>query len=193
MTRITGIGLVLCVGGLGWLLDAGAAGEPGEFSRFVDTEGRIHLPNDFRAAMVHLGSWFVPDGEVSGFHNVYTEPSTVEAYRRTGEFPDGATLINEIRPSTTRAYTTGPNVSHANESIKLWFVMIKDRKGRFPGNPLWAEGWGWALIKPSDPSRNLATSFEASCQGCHQPARSNDWVYVEAYSTLREQSHGGEE
>ena len=24
--------------------------------------------------------------------------------------------------------------------------MIKDAKGRFPGNDLWGDGWGWALF-----------------------------------------------
>ncbi|MFT5163042.1 MAG: hypothetical protein ACI9FJ_001623 [Alteromonadaceae bacterium] len=32
------------------------------------------------------------------------------------------------------------NVSSATGSIKQWFVMIKDTKGRFKDNPVWGDG-----------------------------------------------------
>ncbi len=69
------------------------------FSPHVDKSGNISLPKDFRKSMTHLGSWFVPDGDASGFHDVYTEPDSVRIYRDTGKFPDGATLIS-FRPKT---------------------------------------------------------------------------------------------
>ena len=48
--------------------------EPDErFSPYVDEQGRISFPEGFRSSMVHLGSWFVPEGGASGFHDVYTE------------------------------------------------------------------------------------------------------------------------
>lgn len=184
-TTAAGVTLLISIGGFVLMVATGTSAETKPFSPFVDARGRIRLPDDFRRNMVHLGSWFVPEGDSSGFHDVYTEPSTVEAYRRTGEFPDGATLVKELRASAAGNYTTGANVSYATETLKHWFVMIKDRQGRFPDNPLWAEGWGWALIKPDDPSTNTATSFRASCFGCHLPAKANDWVYIEAYPTLR--------
>jgi len=28
--------------------------------------------------------------------------------------------------------------------------MIKDRKGRFTGNDLWSDEWGWALFDAND-------------------------------------------
>ena len=48
------------------------ATEKEPFSTNVDKHGNITLPNDFRNEMVHLGSWFVPEGGASGFHDVYT-------------------------------------------------------------------------------------------------------------------------
>ncbi len=69
------------------------------FSPYVDDEGNISFPEGFRTSMVHLGSWFVPEGDASGFHDVYTEKETVEAFRKTGKFPDGATLVKELRVS----------------------------------------------------------------------------------------------
>jgi hypothetical protein len=85
---------------------------------------------------------------------------------------------------TGLAITTGQSVSYATSELKQWFVMIKDSKNRFAGNPLWGEGWGWALYKPGDPSKNVATNFQTDCLGCHVPAKDRDWVYTEAYPTL---------
>ena len=155
-----------------------------EFSPYVDANGNISFPDGFRTSMVHLGSWFVPEGGASGFHDVYTEKESVEAYRKTGKFPDGATLVKELRASKSGSFTTGQGVSYATSGLKQWFVMIKDSKNRFAGNPLWGEGWGWALYKPDDPSKNVATNFQTDCLGCHVPAKDQDWVYTEAYPTL---------
>lgn len=156
------------------------------FSPYVDEEGNISFPADFRTTMVHLGSWFVPKGDASGFHDVYTEKATVEAYRKTGAFPDGATLVKELRAADKGSYSTGANISFATDGLKQWFVMIKDSTGRFPKNKLWGEGWGWALYKPDAPETNVATNFRSDCLGCHIPAKKNDWVYTEAYPTLTE-------
>ena len=166
--------------GLAWVPPVAAEG----FSPYVDTNGSISFPDGFRTSMVHLGSWFVPEGGASGFHDVYTEKESVEAYRRTGKFPDGATLVKELRASKSGSFTTGQGVSYATNELKQWFVMIKDSKNRFAGNPLWGEGWGWALYKPDNPSKNVATNFQEECLGCHVPAKDRDWIYTEAYPTL---------
>nr|WP_089934190.1 cytochrome P460 family protein [Candidatus Entotheonella palauensis] len=155
------------------------------FSTHVDETGSIGFPKDFRTTMVHLGSWFVPEGDASGFHDVYTEASTVEAYRQTGRFPDGATLVKELRGAKKGDYTTGTNVGFAEDTVKQWFVMIKDSQGRFANNSLWGEGWGWALFKPDAPTKNVATNYRTDCIGCHVPAKATDWVYIEAYPTLK--------
>ena len=136
--------------------------------------------------MVHLGSWFVPDGGASGFHDVYTEKATVDEFRRTGKFPDGATLVKELRASDTGTYSTGADISYSTDELKQWFVMVKDTQGRFPDSKIWGEGWGWALFMPDDPETNVASNFRAECLGCHVPAKSKDWVYTEAYPILAE-------
>ncbi|MFT6100476.1 MAG: hypothetical protein ACJAYF_003034 [Arenicella sp.] len=153
-------------------------------SPYVNERGDISFPEGFRTSFVHLGSWFVPEGGASGFHDVYTEKKSVEAYRETGEFPDGATLVKELRASKASTYTTGKDVSYATEELKQWFVMIKDSRNRFDGNPLWGDGWGWALYKPDNKQTNIAVDYKIDCLGCHIPAKENDWVYTEAYPTL---------
>ena len=136
--------------------------------------------------MVHLGSWFVPEGGASGFHDVYTEKESVLAFRKTGKFPDGATLVKELRASNAGDYSTGPGVSHSTATIKQWFVMIKDTNNRFTDNPLWGNGWGWALFKTDSLDKNSAADYKVDCLGCHVPAKDKDWIYTEAYPILTE-------
>ena len=171
---------------MGSLLSVVQSSSADDFSRYVNHQGTISFPDDFRINMVHLGSWYVPDGGASGFHDVYTEKSSVEAYRKTGMFPDGATLVKELRASSEGNYTTGTAVKYANSSIKQWFVMIKDSQGRFSDNPQWGDGWGWALFKTDAPMKNASSDYKVDCLGCHVPAKQKDWVYTEAYPTLFE-------
>lgn len=153
--------------------------------KYVDAKGNIQLPENFRQDYTHLGSWYVPEGDASGFHDVYLDPISVEIYRETKEFPDGAVLVKELRGAKIADYTTGANVAHAVDAIKQVFVMVKDTCGRFADNPVWGDGWGWGLFKPgSGPKQNVAKSYQSECQGCHAPARATDWVYIEAYPTL---------
>lgn len=182
--RVGGLGLVVVI--LGYFLLSSGTVMAGKsvFSPYVDEKGQISLPDDFRINMVHLGSFFVPEGEASGFHDVYSSAETIVYYRKHGKFPDGATLVKELRAHASGDYTTGKNVSYATGDIKQWFVMVKDAKGRFPDNPIWGEGWGWALFKTDNPTKNVSTSYKKDCLSCHFPAKDNDWIYVEGYPTL---------
>ena len=158
-------------------------------SPHVDSNGQISLPKDFRASWTHLGSWVVQqDGAPGqGFHDVYTEPASAAAFRKTGQWPDGATLVKEIRAIRSGALTTGPGL-WAGEN-KVWFVMVKDSKLRFKSQAKsaanWGDGWGWALFDAKDPSKNVSASHEKDCKGCHLPAQATDWVFVEGYPTLK--------
>ncbi len=161
------------------------------FSPYVDSEGGISLPEDFRENWEFLGAWVVPelpDGKKTdgyGFHDVFASPGTAEAYKNGNDkFKDGTVLIKEIRSIKSGAYTTGPKVFYANDKI-LWFVMIKDQHGRFAKNANWGDGWGWALFMADDPSKNVSTDYKKDCLGCHIPAKKTGWVYTEAYPTLK--------
>ena len=157
-----------------------------QFSPYVDPDGTLSLPADFRS-WTYLGSWIVDSDEegggADGIHNVYTQPSTVEAYRKTGQFPDGAVLVKELLATETGDMTTG-RVSHAT-ATEGWFVMIKDTQGRFKGNGLWGDGWGWALFNSDDPATTVTEDYKAECLPCHVPAEKDDWIYVRGYSELK--------
>lgn len=164
-----------------------AQSSDGRFSPFVDREGNISLPKDYKRTWAHLGNWAVAkkSGDaIHEIHNVYTQPETIDAFNKNGLFPDGAVLVKEVRNARVDGLTTG----HAawSTDTKIWFVLIKDRKGRFKESEHWGDGWGWALFEAKDPSKNVSVGYETSCISCHIPAEDTDWVYTYAYPDLNE-------
>jgi len=148
----------------------------------VDKTGNIRKPSDFRDRYQALGTFMVLDPKGNEMHVTYASAGTAEIYRKTGKFPDGTFLVKEVFGTEHAPMTTGD--AHWASGTKVWFVMIKDEKGRYPGNPLWGDGWGWALFKADAPDKQVATDYKKDCLGCHIPARSTDWVYVQGYPVL---------
>ena len=118
-----------------------------------------------------------------GFHNVYTRPETVEGFRKTGKFPDGAVLVKELFKAKTDSMTTG-EISYASET-EGWFIMIKDAEGRFKNSKLWGDGWGWALFNAENPTRTVTEDYKDDCLPCHVPAKKDDWIYLRGYPDLK--------
>jgi len=149
----------------------------------VDKAGNIRKPSDYRDRYQALGTYAVVDlNGGTDLHYTYASPGTAEYYRKTGKFADGTVLVKEVFGSDHAQMTTGD--AHWATGTKVWFVMIKDEKGRYPGNPLWGDGWGWALFKSDAPDKQVATDYKKDCLGCHVPAKTTDWVYVQGYPVL---------
>jgi hypothetical protein len=149
----------------------------------VDKAGNIRKPADYRDHFETLGSWTVIDPKGDQIHFVYASPGAAEYYRSNGQFADGTMLVKEIWGTDHAQMTTGD--AHWMSTLVQWFVLVKDAKGRFPGNPLWGNGWGWALFKADAPDKQVATDFKKDCLGCHVPAKATDWIYVKGYPVLR--------
>lgn len=155
------------------------------FSKYVDKDGTIRLPENFRQEWMHIGSWSVAkkQGEdVHEFHDVFTPKEIVEEFNRTGQWPDGAPMVKELRHASSAKLNTG--WAAAPGDVKLWFVMIKDQKRRFKGHKDWGKGWGWAQFNADDPKKNVSKNYRISCLGCHIPRKNMDWVYLEGYPLL---------
>ena len=150
----------------------------------VDKAGNIRKPADFRDLYQVLGVYTPVDyNNDTEMHYTYALPGTAESYRKTGKFSDGTVLVKEVFATDHAQMTTGD--AHWATQTKVWFVMIKDEKGRYPGNPMWGDGWGWALFKSDAPDKQVATDFKKDCLGCHIPAKATDWVYVQGYPVLK--------
>jgi hypothetical protein len=148
----------------------------------VDKSGNLRKPADYRDLYQFLGTYTVLDPKGNEMHATYATPGTAEYYRKNGKFPDGAVLVKEVFGTEHAALTTGD--SHWASGTKVWFVKIKDDKHRFPQNALWGDGWGWFLFKADAPDKQVATDYKNDCLGCHIPAKSTDWTYVQGFPVL---------
>ena len=173
------------------LLPQVSGGAPAESRNSVDgqsaadSQGNLHVPKDYRSAYEYLGSWAIADEKGPGakqIHMVYASPGTVAAYRANARFPDGTVLVKEVYAAVTSPMTTG-TVSHAAK-LTGWFVMVRDNHGRYAGNKLWGDGWGWSWFDVTNPSKTTSTDYKTDCRPCHEPAQATEWVYTKGYPVL---------
>ena len=151
----------------------------------VDANGNLRVPANYRTSYQFLGTWAVqeaPDKSPTQLHIVYASPGTIAAYRKHKRFPDGSVLVKEVFQTDTGSMKTGI-VSRA-QTLKGWFVMVKDAKDSHPGNALWGDGWAWSWFDADNPSKTTSTNYRVNCLPCHVPARATDWIYVQGYPPL---------
>jgi hypothetical protein len=116
-----------------------------------------------------------PQGSGPGaFHRVYINPSSYEAFGRTGTFPDGTMFVLELYAAREKAapakagYFEGPRVGLE--------ASVKDRR-RFSS--------GWAYFGFENGARATATALpEERCHSCHVAHAARDSVFVQFYPTL---------
>ena len=96
-----------------------------------------------------------------GLHHFYANSKGMEGYR-TGTFPDGAVLIDdlvEMKDAST------PGVSDEGARRRL-AVMVRDsRKFGDTG------GWGFEVFKGDTQAGSLDVKGRAACFACHQKAK----------------------
>ena len=154
-----------------------------------DPQALLHVPDvDYRRDWVLLGSFSVladdPEAGAKEFHVVYTQPENVDAYRKTGAFPDGAVLVKDVFATKTEALTTGTS-SYADTLIGR-FIMVKDQANKYAGaSPLWGDGWGWAFYEGTETKKTVTTDYQQDCLGCHEPVRDQDLTYIQGYPILK--------
>jgi hypothetical protein len=163
-----------------------AAGRGATHANVVDASGNLRVPENYRTLYQSLGTWAIAadSGRSSKeMHEVYASPGAIDAYRDAGHFPDGTVLVKEVFGTASAGMTTG-TVSRAAR-LKGWFVMVRDSRNTRPGNPLWGDGWGWSWFDADKPLKTTSTNYKTDCQGCHVPAQSTNWIYVDGYPVLR--------
>jgi hypothetical protein len=152
----------------------------------VDEQGNLRVPVDYRTGYQFLGAWAIAADQGKGsqqLHVVYASPGTIAAYRKDGHFPDGLVLVKEVFETATGPMTTG-TVSSA-QTLKGWFVMVRDSKNTHPGNKLWGDGWGWSWFDAVNPTKTTSTDYKVNCLPCHMPAQATEWIYINGYPSLK--------
>ena len=151
-------------------------------------------PEDWRSWM-YVGTPVTPNGLNGGeapfpeFHNVYIEPTAFEAYKRTGEFPEGTQLAKELVLVVSEGAQEDGSTNQVSgrgyfpgefQGLEL---TVKESE-RFPNEP-----GGWAYFsfghQPEPYAETAAALPTASCNGCHQANAQQDWVFTQFYPVLR--------
>ncbi|WP_292525921.1 cytochrome P460 family protein [Methyloceanibacter sp.] len=187
MTRILFAGLLFAM-----LLPASltlAQMSPVEQHDAASLERLLQVPTvNYRRDWVLLGSYALradnPEDGSKDLHVVYAPGPAVDAYLKTGTFPDGTVLVKDVFAAKTEALTTG-TASYA-DTLKGRFVMVKDSTNQnAKSSPLWGDGWGWSFFEGDETAKTVTTDYRKDCLGCHEPAHSQDLLYTQGYPILR--------
>src|SRR5499426_3971495 len=140
-----------------------------------DADGKMKLPTGFRK-WVFVGAPLTPNALNNGkagfpeYHHVYVEEQNVDAYLKTGSFPEGTVIVKEL---TRVLNPTFPDGSRTEPSGRGFFngayngmdVTVKDSK-RFPET----NGWGFFNFghHPEPYAAWAQAAPPTDCGGCHK-------------------------
>jgi hypothetical protein len=158
-----------------------------------DSNGRLQLPTGYRR-WVFVGAPLTPNGLNNGkagfpeYHHVYIEEKNLDAYLKTGSFPEGTVIVKEL---TRVLVPTFPDGSRTEPSGRGYFngefdgldVTVKDSK-RFAKT----NGWGFFNFghHPLPYAESAEEAPASECAGCHAAyVAKTDMTWVQFYPMLR--------
>src|SRR5262244_2478987 len=159
-----------------------------------DSDGKLQLPTGYRS-WVFVGAPLTPNGLNNGhanfpeYHHVYVEKKNVDAYLKTGSFPEGTMIVKEL---TRVLDPTFPDGSQTEPSGRGYFngeyngidVTVKDSK-RFAKT----NGWGFFTFghHPVPYAESAEEASAGECASCHQTfVAKTDMTWVQFYPLLRD-------
>src|SRR5262245_546999 len=185
-----------------WLLAAtvffpktrSVAAESPQSAAVFNSDGKMELPTGYRA-WVFVGAPLTPNGLNNGkanfpeYHHVYIEKKNVDAYLKTGEFPEGTVIVKELTRVLDPKF---PDGSRTEPSGRGYFnggyngidVTVKDSK-RFAET----NGWGFFTFghHPLPYDKTAAEKPVTECAGCHiANVASTDMTWIQFYPLLRD-------
>ena len=157
-------------------------------------DGKLKLPTGYRS-WVFVGAPLTPNALNNGnanfpeYHHVYVEKKNVDAYLKTGEFPEGTMFVKEL---TRVLDPTFPDGSRKEPSGRGYFngelngidVTVKDSK-RFANT----NGWGFFTFghHPWPYDKTAAEKPVTECAGCHLAnVAATDMTWIQFYPLLRD-------
>jgi len=174
-------------------------------SAVFDSDGKMKVPTGFRK-WVFVGAPLTPEGLNDGkyncnqpggctrsnfpeYHHVYIEQKNVDAYLKTGDFPEGTVIVKEL---TRVLNPTFPDSSRKEPSGRGFFngeyngidLSIKDSKKYAKTN-----GWGYYTFghHPLPYDETSAERPVAECAGCHiANVAKTDMTWIQFYPLLRD-------
>src|SRR5215475_11548878 len=172
------------------------AAEPQQSAAVFDSDGKLKLPTGFRS-WVFVGAPLTPNALNNGkagfpeYHHVYIEGKNVDAYQKTGSFPDGTMIVTELTRVLDPKF---PDGSRAEPSGRGFFngtyigidVTVKDSK-RFAKT----NGWGFFTFghHPLPYAESAAEAPASECASCHQTfVAKSDMTWIQFYPLLRDKN-----
>jgi len=196
LTIIIIVGVGLLAGTVFFPKTRSIAAESPQSTAVFDSDGKMKLPTGYRA-WVFVGAPLTPNGLNNGkanfpeYHNVYVEKKNVDAYLKTGEFPEGTVIVKELTlvldpefPDGSRKEPSGRG--YFNGAFNGIDVSVKDSK-RFAGT----NGWGYFTFghHPLPYDKTAAEKPVTECAGCHLAnVASTDMTWIQFYPLLRDKT-----
>jgi Cytochrome P460 len=204
LAMLVGVGLV--VGSVSLLTTNRVAAQAQQSAMVFNADGAMQLPTGFRK-WVFVGAPLTPEGLNDGkyncnaggtnctrsnfpeYHHVYIEQKNVDAYLKTGKFPEGTVIVKEL---TRVLDPTFPDGSRKEPSGRGYFngayngidLSMKDSK-RFANT----NGWGFFTFghHPLPYNKTSAERPAAECAGCHiANVAKTDMTWIQFYPLLRD-------
>jgi hypothetical protein len=167
-----------------------------QLTAVFNPDGTLKLPDlaSFRR-WVFVGAPLTPNGLNNGkagfpeYHHVYIEEKNVDAYLKTGSFPEGTVIVKEL---TRVLNPTFPDGSRTEASGRGFFngefngidLTVKDSK-RFAKT----NGWGFFTFghHPLPYDKTSAEKSVTECAGCHiANVAKTDMTWIQFYPLLRD-------
>jgi cytochrome P460 len=201
--RVRGVcrygGLALAVAGIAAVLMIGFQGnsvlaQSQNSSAVFLPDGKLKLPTGFRN-WVFVGGPLTPNGLNGGeanfpeFHNVYVEARDLDAYKKTGTFPEGTLIVKELTLVLEPTFSDGSRTEPSgrgffNGAFNGIDATVKNSK-RFAKT----NGWGFFTFgHHAQPyAASAAEAPVSECAGCHiANVAKTDMTWVQFYPLLRD-------
>jgi hypothetical protein len=194
LTIIIIVGVGLLVGTVFFPKTRSVAAESPQSTAVFDKDGKMELPTGYRA-WVFVGAPLTPNGLNKGeanfpeYHHVYIEKKNVDAYLKTGEFPEGTVIVKELTrvldpkfPDGSRTEPSGRG--YFNGAYNGIDVTVKDSKKFAETN-----NWGFFTFghHPLPYDKTAAEKPVTECAGCHiANVASTDMTWIQFYPLLRD-------
>jgi Cytochrome P460 len=187
LTGIAAIGVFI-----GVLCTAPVTAQVQNSAAVFTADGKLKLPKGYRnwvfvGAPLTPNALNKPEANFPEYHNVYVQAQNVDAYLKTGEFPEGTVFIKEL---TRLVNPTFPDGSRTEPSGRGFFngefngidATVKDSK-RFAKT----NNWGFFTFghHPEPYEATAAESPASVCAGCHiANVAKTDMTWVQFYPML---------
>ena len=157
------------------------------------SDGKLQLPTGYRR-WVLAGVTVTPNGLNNGqamfpeYHHVYVQAQNVDAYLKTGSFPEGTVIVKELLRLLDPTFPDGSRTEPSgrgffNGAYNCMDVTVKDSK-RFSKT----NGWGFFTFghHPEPCDEISAEKPVAECAGCHiANVAKTDMTWIQFYPMLR--------